>query len=318
VALNFLSALLLTAIPSSAQVHFVRHPDRISVQIDGKPFTEIFQGPTTRKPFLHPLRSASGKVVTRRFPMEQVAGEATDHPHHQGLSFTHAEVNGYNFWASDASQIDAKSGSIRLKRILLTRDGKTSGRTDLEYEWLDPSGKPILAERRVLIFRADRSERVVDFDTELTALDKVVFGDTKEGTFNIRIATGLQEDHGGAMVGASGCKGEKECWGTRGNWMDDSGRIDGEDLGIAIFDHPGNPGHPTYWHSRAYGLFSANPFGAEDFRKGRKEPPPARDGSLTVEKGQTARFRYRVLIHPGRTDPAVLEKAYASYTAAAN
>ncbi len=307
-----LAMFLLAAGTVVAQVHIVRHPDRLSVEIDGKPFTEIFQGTQTRKPYLHPLRSASGKIVTRRFPMETGAGETTDHPHHQGLSFTHAEVNGYNFWASDASQVDAKSGSIRLKKIRGTRGGKTTGRADVEYEWLDPAGKPILLERRVLVFHGG-ADRVVDFDTEFRALERITFGDTKEGTFAIRLAAELQEDHSGEMVGATGCRREKDCWGTRGNWMDYSGKVDGEDLGVAIFDHPGNPGHPTYWHSRGYGLFSANPFGAADFRKGRKEPDTGGTGSLVVERGKKVRFRYRVLIHPGRTDAEALEKAYKAY-----
>ncbi len=313
-----LGLFFLAAVNAAAQVHFEQHPDRLSVTVDGKPFTEIIQGPQTRKPYLHPLRSASGKIVTRHYPMEKVDGETTDHPHHQGLSFTHADVNGYNFWASDASQIDAKSGLIRLKRIVSAQDGPRQGRAVMDYEWLDPAGKPILAERRTLVFQGGASERIIDFDAEFTALDKVVFGDTKEGTFNIRLASALQEDRSGTMVGATGCKTEKECWGTRGNWMDYSGRLDGEDLGIAIFDHPGNPGHPTYWHSRGYGLFSANPFGAADFRKGRKETAPATDGSLTLAKGGTARFRYRVLIHAGGTDAAALNKAYTAYATASN
>jgi len=295
------------------QVHFERRPDRLSVLIDGAPFTEIFQGPQTRKPYLHPLRSASGRIVTRRFPMETVPGEPNDHPHHQGLSFTHADVNGFNFWASDATQLDAKSGSIRLKRIVSTEDGKTEGRAVIEYEWLDPSGRAILAETRTLAFRGG-SDRSLDLDIRLTALEKAVFGDTKEGTLSIRLAAPLEEERGGLMAGAGGCRTEKECWGSRGDWMDYSGVIDGEALGVAIFDHPGNPSHPTFWHSRAYGLFSANPFGANDFHRGRKEPVQERDGSMTLEKGASARFRYRILIHSGRTDAVALEEAYRAYS----
>src|SRR5438045_9741344 len=106
------TSLLLVSLPFlvpatlPAQVEFQRHADRLSVYIGGKPFTELFYGKETTKPYLHPLRSASGKIVTRQYPMAQAAGESTDHPHHRGLSFSHADVNGFNFWARDPSQHD--------------------------------------------------------------------------------------------------------------------------------------------------------------------------------------------------------------------
>ena len=79
---------------------------------------------------------------------------------------------------------------------------------------------------------------------------------------------------------------------------------------MAIFDHPGNPAHPTYWHARGYGLFAANPFGVRDFTGDKSA-----NGAVRVKAGDSLRFRYRVLIHPGPTDPAALTRAYAQYTA---
>src|SRR4030095_2324584 len=96
--------LLLVMAPVLAQVKITQNTDRISVEIDGKPFTELFVGPETPKPYLHPLRAASGKIVTRAYPMANVAGESTDHPHHRGLSFSHDDVNGFQFWSNEASE----------------------------------------------------------------------------------------------------------------------------------------------------------------------------------------------------------------------
>jgi Family of unknown function (DUF6807) len=42
------------------------------------------------------------------------------------------------------------------------------------------------------------------------------------------------------MVNASGASGEKAIWGERSNWVDDYGRVAGEDVGLAFFDHPQN------------------------------------------------------------------------------
>jgi hypothetical protein len=92
--------------------------------------------------------------------------------------------------------------------------------------------------------------------------------------------------------------------------MDYSGTVQGQKVGIAIFDHPANPGHPTYWHARGYGLFAANIFGRSAFTN-KKEP----DGSVTLKPGEKMRFRYRVVIHPGTPADAKLDDLYKAYAA---
>ena len=102
---------------------------------------------------------------------------------------------------------------------------------------------------------------------------------------------------------------EANVWGKRSEWVDYSGKLDGETVGVVMMDHPGNPRHPTYWHSRGYGLHSINPFGVSDFLNDK-----AQNGSLTLEAGEHVRFRYRVIVHPGesRASLAAMYKQYAS------
>ncbi len=305
------------SLPLIAQVKLTHSSDRVSVEIDGKPFTEFFVSADANKPYLHPLRSASGKIVTRQFPMQLVEGERRDHPHHRALWFTHGDVNGYDFWANENSQAGARKGRILLKKIVDLKDGKKSGTIVATFDWLDPKGSPVLTETRRMTFYSEPSLRTIDFDISLTAVPKVTFGDTKEGTFAIRLAPSLEEDPKGApatpkrtgmMRNAEGETTEKKVWGKRSPWADYSGEIEGERLGIAIFDHPGNPQHPTYWHSRAYGLFAANPFGVRDF-----ENDKSKNGSVTLEPGQSIRFRYRVIIHPGDFQAAAIPAQYERY-----
>ena len=69
---------IVLAAPLAAQVHVAQHGiEYISVDIKGKPFTQFFIGPETNKPYLHPLRSASGKIVTRGYPMEEIPANRT-------------------------------------------------------------------------------------------------------------------------------------------------------------------------------------------------------------------------------------------------
>jgi hypothetical protein len=319
-----LAALLcLWAQAASAQVKITQQGnEKISVEINGRPFTDFWIGPSSPKPYLHPLRAASGAVVTRGFPMiPDVPGEAHDHPHHRGLWFTHGDVNGYDFWANEDSQPGAGKGKgkVVLRRVDKLTSGRKSGSIEATFDWKIPSGETLLRESRKMTFYEDPQFRIVDFDMTLSPEQKVTFGDTKEGMFAIRLAASLEEEQPkdiaepkrtGKMVNAQNKQGEKYVWGKRSEWVDYSGQIDGQSVGVAILDNPANPRPPTYWHARAYGLFACNVFGLRDF-----ENDKSRDGSLTIQPGQPLRFRYRVVIHPGNSVGAGIRDQYDRYTA---
>ena len=57
----------------------------------------------------------------------------------------------------------------------------------------------------------------------------------------------------GRLANSRGGIGEKNVWGKQAEWVDYAGTIGSEPVGIVMMDHPGNPRHPTYWHSRGYG-----------------------------------------------------------------
>ncbi len=316
---------LVAALPASAQVTLTRGPEQIAVEIDGKPFTVFYiAGKDLSRPYLHPLRAASGTIVNRSFPAGQLPGETTDHPHHAGLFYGHGDVNGYNYWAvqnvaTPPSKATANFGRIVLKDVAAVKSGKTSGSMDVVLTWLKPDGAPLLTETRRMTFYAHPELRIIDFDFDFAAIEKVEFRDTKEGTFAMRMATALEEPPAkakpdalprtGKLVNAQGGEREANVWGKRSEWVDYSGQINGEKVGVVMMDHPGNPRHPTYWHSRGYGLHSINPFGVSDFLNDKTQ-----NGSLPIEPGQHVRFRYRVVIHPGLA-PAQLAELYKQFAA---
>jgi len=305
-------------------VAFQKHADSVTVLIGGKPFTTYYFGPDSPKPYMHPLRSAQGTVVTRGFPMRtDIPGESHDHPHHRGLFFAHGDINGVDFWG-EAPPTKAQetangvyyptSGELPTGRTLFRKldEAKSSGQRGTlkaEFELVGPDHKAIGSETQEYTFRGDASTRVIDCTFTLTA-DKGVplkIGDTKEGTFAIRVATGLTKSQV-KMLNSEGKVGEEQIWGKRANWVDYSGVVDGESLGIAIFDNPANIKHPTYWHARDYGLFAVNPFGEHDFYH-----DPKRDGSVTIAVGQSLTLRYRVVIHHGDAAEAGVTEAYNRY-----
>jgi hypothetical protein len=310
--------LLLFCLPAAfaASVNFQKADGQIEVKIDGQTFTTFYFGPDTPKPYLHPLRAADGTIVTRLYPMQNVEGEPHDHPHHRGLWFTHGDVNGLDFWANEPGQEGpAKKGKIVLKEI--AKVDAASGTICAAFDWQTPEGKLVLTEDRTMVFSGDANRRVIDFDVTFRAgSGPVKFGDTKEGSFAIRLAAPLEEprprtkgpERTGKIVNAEGKAGEALNWGKRSPWVDYSGKLNGKPVGIAIFDHPSNPKHPTYWHVRSYGLFAANIFGEHDFYNDK-----ARDGSVQIAPGGTLRFRYRVVIHSGDTQAAGIAELYQQY-----
>jgi len=92
------------------------------------------------------------------------------------------------------------------------------------------------------------------------------------------------------IVNSAGVRDE-ETWGKRADWCDYYGPIGGKTFGIAIFDNPANPRHPTSWHVRDYGLLAVNPFGAQAFDKSL----PVQNSVL--DAGRSLHLQYRVVIH---------------------
>ncbi|MBV9268684.1 MAG: PmoA family protein [Acidobacteriaceae bacterium] len=298
------AAIATVAAAFALSTNFVTGAGQIAVAIDGQPFSIFYTGASYPKPFLAPLRSADGRVVTRGFPMENVAGESRDHPHHRGLWIGYGNVSGVNFWENEFDYTTSNRGRM------VTRETHTSGAGTIEgvFEWQDPQQRVMLEEHRVMKFAGSTDLRIIDFDVELTAKQDVMFEDTKEGFFAIRVADSIAEKNGGVILNSRGDRTEKKVWGKRADWVEYSGTVNGETVGITILNQRTNFNSPARWHVRAYGLFAANPFGVKDFDPGSTEA-----GGKHLAAGQSLRFRYRVIIHRGDRPMSEIGTWYAQY-----
>jgi hypothetical protein len=340
----FVPALLLTSFVSAGpnpadriSVAVNERARRVDISIDGKPFTSYIWPTTLKKPVLYPLRTAAGTVVTRGFPLEQRAGERVDHPHHAGLWFNYESVNGLDFWNnSDAIKAEnaPKMGTILQRSIVSAKGGPEQGELDVESDWVTFDKKVLLNERTHFVFRGGPGFRSVDRIATLRALDeKVDFKDEKDGLLGLRVIRALEipsdkpevysdasghvttvaklDNTGvnGTYLTSEGKKGDA-AWGTRGRWCNLSGLVGDEPVTITILDHPGNPGFPTYWHARGYGLFAANPLGQKIFSEGKQEL------NFSLAPHSSATFRYRILISSAIATPEATEAAYKDFVAA--
>ena len=227
-----------------------------------------------------------------------------------GHSATQARcgVNGIDFWSEGKDH-----GNIVHRKFSVVKGGKQAVIVS-HNDWLSADGKKVCEDIRRLTFGAEGSSYWIDFDTTVTASEgPVKFGDTKEGSFGVRVAGSMKvtAKPAGHVINTHGDKDVK-AWGKAAPWVDYYGTAvpKGKVVGIAIMNHPASFRYPTYWHVRTYGLFTANPFGLHHFKSDNSI-----DGSHQMKKGETMTLHYRVLIHPGDVKEGGVAEAFKEYSA---
>jgi hypothetical protein len=270
------------------------------------------------KPYLWPVKGPSGVPLTRAWPMEKPAppGGSTDHVHQKSAWFCHGDVIpvgmelqadektrtslGVDFWSEEKGH-----GVIACVNVSDPQVSGNHGQVTTLNEWRTATGRKVLDETRTLHLYDFGDTRLIVMDTDLVAsVVPIVFGDTKEGSFGVRINDAIREEIGsgrkkmkgpGKIENAEGKVGEKEVWGYPSAWCDYSGPIDGKVVGLAILTDPSNL-YPSCWHSRGYGLMAANPFGRA------KAGFPAMRGRtdlVRLARGEHLKMRFGILLHPG-------------------
>ena len=304
-----LGQLALTVpVLESAEFVLKQDKDGITVSRDGKLVTRYltFSG---AKPILWPVQGPSGAALPRGYPMrEALDTERDDHVHHRSFWFTHGNVNGIDFWSEGKDH-----GNIVHRKFSVVKGGEQAVIVS-HNDWLSADGKKVCEDIRRLTFGAEGNSYWIDFDTTVTASEgPVKFGDTKEGSFGVRVAGSMKvtAKPAGHVINTHGDK-DGNAWGKAAPWVDYYGTAvpKGKVVGIAIMNHPSSFRYPTYWHVRTYGLFTANPFGLHHFKSDNSI-----DGSHQMKKGETMTLHYRVLVHPGDVKQGGVAEAFKKYTA---
>lgn len=309
--------LVLTGLTcAQAEVTITDLDGPFRIEVDGKLFAE-WQSKDWMCPYLYPVIGPDGENITRNFPMKtDVPGEQQDHPHHRSIEFSHRDVNGFSFWAPNSKE-NGRIAEVKLVKVEKMSSGKT-GELILLNDWIG-DGELVLKERMRLAFTPlEKNQMLMDYDVELTAANgDVKFGDNKDGGLSVRVAATMVVEHretktgGGTIVNSNGEKNE-ESWGKRAEWSDYFGPSPGGTVvGVAMFDHPSNLRFPTHWHSRTYGLNTANRFGKGHFEK--SSGAKMGDGDYTIKAGETLKLKHRFYFHLGDAEAAQVAKHYADY-----
>jgi len=336
---RWLAAVALLAAPSaaSAQATAVEVKDGVEFRVGTEVVAKYYTAPTVAKPFLWPVMAPGGTPVTRAWPIVTEGTNATtDHVHQKSVWFCHGDVipeglaiktpsankadKGVDFW-SEAKGPDGKKrhGTIRCTKVTIPEVKPGAPVVVVTSNvWLTADGEKILDEKRTITFRDTPEGRLFSFTCELTANDyPIVFGDTKEGSFGVRVHDDLRTvAAGGGTVtpeggepAKAGTKDNLPLWGRVADWNDYSGAVGGKAVGLAVFAHPDNP-TKSAWHTRAYGLMAANPFGRDHSgfpsQKGKTD-------LVRIEKGKSLTYRFGAYAHTGDVTAGRVAEAYEAF-----
>jgi hypothetical protein len=305
----------------SAAIEVVKD-DAIVFRVGKDEVTRYHIAQTVAKPYFWPLIAPNGVALTRAWPMDANEPDTQkDHVHQKSAWFCHGDVipegielkqrikgvEGVDFWSETPGH-----GRIVCTKVGEPRREKDHGWVATANEWRTADGVKVLDEARTIHLYDLREGRLLVLDIDLNAsVCPLTFGDTKEGSLGIRIRTAMTEQKGkGRLTNAEGKTTEKDCWGQVSAWCDYSGEVGGSRAGLAIFADPTNS-VPTAWHSRAYGLMAANPFGRS------KSGFPSQRGNtklVHLDKGEHLKLRYGLFLHAGDAEEGKVAAAYERFT----
>jgi hypothetical protein len=299
--------------------------EKVEVFVDGKFFTAYIYPDNMEKQSLYPIMSASGKFITRGYPLNPRPFERTDHPHHVGLWFNFGNVNGLDFWNNSFAikpEDKPKYGTIKFRKIVSENSEK--GELVTNSDWVDINNKVLLNEEATFIFEGEGNLRTIERITKLTAKQPVTFSDNKEGLIGLRLDRTFEEPSttpekfldangketevpvmnndgvNGVYRNANGVKGS-DVWSTRSPWVALRAVKDGEVITIAILDHKKNINYPAWSHARGYGLFASNNLGGRAFDKS------AAPVNIVLKPGESIIFRHKIIIGGDLNDATLNE-----------
>lgn len=293
---------------------------KVEVFVGGKLFTAYIYPDNMEKQSLYPIMTASGKFITRGFPLDPRPFERTDHPHHVGLWLNFGSVNGLDFWNNSFAikpEDKHKYGTIKFRKIVSENPAK--GKLVTSADWVDVKDQVLLNEETTYVFEGSGNLRTIERITKLTARQTVTFEENKEGLIGLRLdrtfeepatkpekfldANGIEtnvpvlnnDGVNGVYRNAGGVKGG-DVWSKRSPWVALRGVKDGETITIAILDNPNNANYPAWSHARGYGLFATNNLGGRAFDKN------ATPVKIVLKPGENLVFKHKIVIDGDLSD----------------
>ncbi|MGK3951603.1 DUF6807 family protein [Microbacterium sp. I2] len=253
----------------------------------------------TPKPYIHPLRTLGGRVISGFAP--------SDHPWHHGLQFAMPRVGAHNMWGG-GTYFGPERGYVatddhgQIRHESWTEIDTTAGRFTHRIGWLGSDGTELLQEERTHRLRL---VRVQDVEGWLLQMDTVLTNATDQ---ELRLETPAQRGrpdggYGGWFLrfaegfAAARLTGDGEpvtASGVRARTLVIDGRTaSGESVTVGLHQGPAtNPG------SRRF-LYRFDPFPLAGFAV-------AYDEGLLLAAGESMALSHRIACFDGSIDPELV------------
>ena len=241
--------------------------------------------------YIHPLRIA-GACLTEDSPWH--------HPHQHGIQTWFVGVNGSDFWHYPGRRPGQAVGRIDPgpPRIV----GTEPPRWTIEALWQHADGSHVLADRQDWSLQGAGELLLLDLDWTLQAIPAVRIEPYQYGGLYVRMP--YRSYLGGTVINSAGQRdadGEQQAaaWADVHLPLEQPARNGSRvTAGIAVCDHPANPGHPARW--RIDGQRGIN-------------PAPSIAGAIELAPGEALRLRYRLIAHHGPLPAERIAELWAAY-----
>lgn len=240
------------------------------------------------KPYLDPIRTRAGRVVSLFRPW--------DHVWHKGLAWSLPVVDAENFWGGPTyvhghGYVQLPNDGTQAHLAVVATEAGDLARFAHDLEWITEDGRRLFTERRELTARVlDDAAWALTFATALTNVTDapiIIGSPTTKGRDNAGYGglfwRGPRSFTDGTLITATGTGSGSDLRGQRHEWMGLVGRhdvIDDTSL-LVMVDAAGNPHHPPQWFARSEEFAALN-------------PAPFFSDEFTIAAGETAAFRYAV------------------------
>lgn len=252
------------------------------------------------KPFLHPLRTRAGHLMSLFRPH--------DHVWHKGIAWSLPVVGNENFWGGptfvrDQGYVQLPNDGTQVHQVIdeLAVDALGVARFAHQLEWIPESNERVFTEVRTLTARILGDDAwALTFEsvmTNVTDAEIAIGSPTTRGRDNAGYGglfwRGPRSFTDGVLVTADGTGSGADVRGQRHEWMGFEGQhdeIDATSL-IVMVDAADNPHHPPQWFARSEEFAGLN-------------PAPFFSEEVVVAAGAAVTFRYAVGVADATADDA--------------
>jgi len=245
-----------------------------------------------RRSYFYPVNGPDGIGLTELGKPHDPTGS---HAHHYSLWVAHANIGGSDFWSE-------RGGIISHKQFDEMEDGALFARLVQKNDWAVNDIVLLKERRNITIYATPDDFRLIDIELDFSTggQEPVEIGKTPFGFLAARVAQSMTVfDGGGEILNSLGQRNEQKAHWQNASWIDQSGPIAaGKWGGIALFDHPDNPGYPNAWHCRNDGWAGAS------FNLNK---------SWILEPGDNMILKYRIHLHRHNAEEGEVERRYEEY-----